>query len=143
MGSDGHRRHDGDDVQEQHHIPQVGLGQRLANYHFKPYPAGLIETPHGHAHCYQTPEQARLAAAIEGVSGREDEGSRYHQQWDQVSHSHAKERAGKRRGNQKKGEQQTNSAEERRDVEPRHYFASYDVHRDMFRSLTGYRMSPG
>jgi hypothetical protein len=46
-----------------------------------------------------------MPAAIEGVSGGEDERRRDRQQWDQVPHGHAKEGVGKHYGRQKKGQQ--------------------------------------
>ena len=122
MGADGYGRHDRDHVQEQHDMPLEGLGQRLADHHFKPRPAGLVETPHDQARRHKTPEQAGMPTAVEGVLGGGDASSRDHQQRDQVTHGGAKEGAGKHCGGQSKGQQQANSTEDRRDGTQRHHF---------------------
>ena len=139
MGADGHAAMMGTTCRNNTISPAIGVGQRLANHYFKPRPACLVEAPHGHARRHQTPKQAGMSTAVEGVSGGDDARSRDHQQRRQISHGHAKVGVGKHCRRQRKSHQQTNSPEERRDVEQRHHVASYDVRHEMFRSRTGYR----
>ena len=62
--------------------------------------------------------------AIESVLGGYDKGGRDHQQGDDVAHRHLKGRIGKDCGSQSKGQQDPNSADECRDVQSSHRFAS-------------------
>ena len=82
--AEGHRCHDRDNVQEQDDIAGEGVGQRFANHEFEPRPASLVEGPHRHAHGHQSPEQACMSAAVEGVASRDHKCSPNHQQGDQV-----------------------------------------------------------
>src|ERR1035441_6945719 len=92
MRSDGHRCHHRHYVQEQHNIAKKRIGQRLACDDFEPYPAGLVETPRGHAERHHAPEQSRMTDAVPRIFGRDNKGGADYQQGDDVAHDHSKKR---------------------------------------------------
>ena len=116
--------------------PKKASGSGWRSDHFKPCPACLVEAPHRHAGRHQSPEEAGVTAAVEGVSGGDRESSKNDQERDQVSHGGAKKGAGKHCRGQSKSQQQTNSSE----AAPRCGFRDTNLHhndvrQEMFRSL--------
>ena len=110
-------------MQEQDDVSVERVRNRRTEDHFEPEPAGLIHPPHEQSGRHERPEKPRVTSTIDRISDGENKRGCANQKRDHVPYCNAKKWAWKNDRGQDKDNDQSDSADSRRDGTKSHFLA--------------------